>query len=150
MLDTYLEVYKLNAQDFSAEIEEIQTIFEEKSSVKEIERLIDLIEDAPLLLQDKDQYAFDFVSLAGLKDTVLKQEEDVLDTWFSSGLRPFSTLGWPDKTADFEEYYPNDLLETGRDILFPWVARMMMMGEANLGSMPFKTIYFHGLVRDEK
>jgi valyl-tRNA synthetase len=74
----------------------------------------------------------------------------VLDTWFSSGLWPFSTLGWPDNTEDMKKYYPNDLLETGYDILFPWVARMMMMGAVNTEQMPFKNIYFHGLVRDEK
>ncbi len=80
----------------------------------------------------------------------MKQEEDVLDTWFSSSLWPFSTLGWPEKTADLDEYYPNDLIETANDILFPWIARMMMMADINMGNMPFKTIYFHGIVNDEK
>lgn len=83
---------------------------------------------------------------------VLRQDEDVLDTWFSSGLWPFSTLGWPyhsDKD-DFSKFYPASVLETGHDILFFWVARMMMMGIEFTGKAPFHTIYLHGLVRDEK
>jgi valyl-tRNA synthetase len=77
------------------------------------------------------------------------QDPDVLDTWFSSGLWPFSTLGWPDKTADLETYYPNSVMETGSDILFFWVARMMMMGIHFMGKPPFETIYLHSIVRDE-
>lgn len=76
------------------------------------------------------------------------QEEDVLDTWFSSGLWPFSTLGWPDQTADLERYYPGDVLETGFDILFFWVARMMMFGIHFMKRPPFKDIYLHAMVRD--
>lgn len=76
------------------------------------------------------------------------QEEDVLDTWFSSGLWPFSTLGWPEKTADLERYYPGAVLETGFDILFFWVARMMMFGTHFMGQPPFKDIYLHAMVRD--
>ncbi|MEO8592444.1 MAG: valine--tRNA ligase [Candidatus Solibacter sp.] len=78
----------------------------------------------------------------------LKQDTDVLDTWFSSGLWPFSTLGWPDQTADLAKYYPTTLLITGFDILFFWVARMVMMGCEFMGEIPFKTVYIHGLVRD--
>jgi valyl-tRNA synthetase len=77
------------------------------------------------------------------------QDPDVLDTWFSSGLWPFSTLGWPDDTADLREYYPTSVMETGYDILFFWVARMMMMGTYLTGKAPFHTVYLHGLVRDE-
>lgn len=150
VLDAYLAVYTIKDIDLSEEIEELQKIFGEKSSVKEMESIIDMVENTLLIIQEKDQYTFDFASLAGVKDMPLKQEEDVLDTWFSSGLWPFSTLGWPDKTADLEEYYPNDVLETANDILFPWVARMMMMGAVNMNSMPFKTVYFHGIVLDEK
>eukprot|EP00891_Asterochloris_glomerata_P009727 jgi/Astpho2/9727/Aster-03708 len=80
---------------------------------------------------------------------VLRQEQDVLDTWFSSGLWPFSTLGWPNKSApDLQRFYPTTILETGHDILFFWVARMVMMGIELTGQVPFKTVFLHGLVRD--
>jgi valyl-tRNA synthetase len=78
----------------------------------------------------------------------LNRETDVLDTWFSSALWPFSTLGWPDKTAELDKYYPGDVLVTGFDIIFFWVARMMMMGLYVMKDVPFKTVYMHGLVRD--
>jgi valyl-tRNA synthetase len=77
-----------------------------------------------------------------------KQEEDVLDTWFSSALWTFSTLGWPDQTSDLKTYHPTTLIETGYDILFFWVARMILMSGFLLGQIPFKTVYLHGLVRD--
>ncbi|MDD4989536.1 MAG: valine--tRNA ligase [Candidatus Pacebacteria bacterium] len=78
------------------------------------------------------------------------QDEDTLDTWFSSGLWTFSTLGWPDKTKDLEMYHPTDMLETGYDIIFFWVARMILMSTYLLGDIPFKNVYLHGLVRDGK
>ena len=78
----------------------------------------------------------------------LRQDEDVLDTWFSSALWPFSTLGWPNKTADFEEFYPTSTLVTGFDIIFFWVARMMMMGIHFTEQPPFRDIVIHGMVRD--
>ena len=80
-----------------------------------------------------------------------EQDPDTLDTWFSSGLWTFSTLGWPDESAkDFQNYHPTTVLETGYDILFFWVARMILMTGFHLGTIPFKNVYLHGLVRDEK
>ena len=80
----------------------------------------------------------------------LRQDEDVLDTWFSSALWPFSTLGWPDETEDLKYFYPTSMLVTGYDIIFFWVARMIFSGIAHMGETPFETVLIHGLVRDEK
>ena len=78
---------------------------------------------------------------------VLRQDPDVLDTWFSSGLWPFVTLGWPDESSqDFRRFYPTSVMETGHDILFFWVARMVMMGLEFTGKPPFSTVFLHGLV----
>jgi valyl-tRNA synthetase len=83
------------------------------------------------------------------KDVKLQQDPDVLDTWFSSGLWPFSTLGWPEETADLATYFPTNTLSTGFDIIFFWVARMTMMAGYFMDKMPFKTVYIHGLILDE-
>ena len=87
---------------------------------------------------------------AQAKGAALTRDPDVLDTWFSSQLWPFSTLGWPEQTPELKRYYPTDVLVTGFDIIFFWVARMMMAGLEFMGEVPFKTVYIHALVRDEK
>ena len=84
------------------------------------------------------------------RDVTLTRDEDVLDTWFSSALWPFSTLGWPEETPEVKRYYPTNTLVTGFDIIFFWVARMMMMGLHFMDEVPFHTVYIHALVRDEK
>ncbi len=84
------------------------------------------------------------------EEAALTRDADVLDTWFSSALWPFSTIGWPEKTPELARYYPGDVLVTGFDIIFFWVARMMMMGMHFMDDVPFHTVYIHALVRDEK
>lgn len=83
------------------------------------------------------------------EDITLRQDPDVLDTWFSSALFPFTMLGWPEQTSDLQHFYPNSVLETGNDLIFFWVARMVMLGSELTGQLPFKQVLFHSLVRDK-
>ena len=97
-----------------------------------------------------DAQARNMATHPGKRAPFLTRDEDVLDTWFSSALWPFSTLGWPDETPELKRFYPTATLVTGFDIIFFWVARMMMMGLHFMEEMPFKDVYIHALVRDEK
>ncbi len=91
-----------------------------------------------------------YVGVNAPKEEGWDQDSDTLDTWFSSGLWPFSTLGWQDNTDDYKDFFPNTILETGYDILFFWIARMILMSEFLIGKAPFNNVYLHGLVRDNK
>ncbi|MBK7897388.1 MAG: valine--tRNA ligase [Anaerolineaceae bacterium] len=104
------------------------------------EKVIVAHSEAEALAQAQEKYG---------DNITLTQDPDVLDTWFSSGLWPFSTLGWPENTPDLQRFYPTDVMETGYDILFFWVARMVMSGLLFTNDIPFHTVYLHGLVRDE-
>ncbi len=101
-----------------------------------------------ITVQDGHDIAADPERRSRFANEFLKRDEDVLDTWFSSALWPFSTLGWPDKTVELARFYPTSALVTGFDIIFFWVARMMMMGLHCMGHVPFGTVYIHALVRD--
>ena len=106
--------------------------------------------DGKIIVAHNEKEAFAIAEKEFGKDIEIYQDEDVLDTWFSSALWPFSTLGWPEETLEIEKYYPTNLLVTGFDIIFFWVARMMMMGIHFMGKRPFSEVYIHALVRDEK
>ncbi|AFZ82659.1 valyl-tRNA synthetase [Candidatus Kinetoplastibacterium crithidii (ex Angomonas deanei ATCC 30255)] len=106
-------------------------------------------EDGQIFVAHNEQEAYQKASLAGVKG-VLKRDEDVLDTWFSSGLIPFTTMGWPNETSDMQKYLPSNVLVTGFDIIFFWVARMVMLTKHMTGKIPFKNIYVHGLIRDSE
>jgi valyl-tRNA synthetase len=110
------------------------------------EALADGVERGALTQEEADAIANDPQRLA----ETFSRDEDVLDTWFSSALWPFSTLGWPDETPELKRFYPTSVLVTGFDIIFFWVARMMMMGLHFLDEIPFRDVYIHALVRDEK
>jgi valyl-tRNA synthetase len=105
--------------------------------------------DDKIFVANNFEEAKDAATLHYGKEVELEQDPDVLDTWFSSALWPFSTLGWPDKTPELDQYYPTSVLVTGFDIIFFWVARMMMMGLYFTDQVPFKDVYVHALVRDE-
>ncbi len=106
--------------------------------------------DGQVFVELDEEAALNAAKLHYGRETPLERDPDVLDTWFSSALWPFSTLGWPDKTPMLERHYPTDVLVTGFDIIFFWVARMIMMGLHFMGEVPFHTVYVHALVRDEK
>ena len=105
-----------------------------------------------MVTQNAEVLSLDILNTACTKcgNDLFEQDPDTLDTWFSSGLWTFSTLGWPNKTPDLETYHPTSVLETGYDILFFWIARMILMSGFLLGTVPFRNVYLHGLVRDDK
>jgi len=107
-------------------------------------------EDKKIFVADNEEEAKKIAKKYYKKNVVLKRDDDVLDTWFSSALWPFATLGWPKKTYELKRFYPTSVLVTGFDIIFFWVARMMMMGNYLIKKEPFSKVYVHALVRDEK
>ena len=155
VIDIYLNLYKnkyKKDKKLQKEIKELEIIFENTEDVKSIIKnwwkIVDVLENSSNISINWDSYIFEFVCKKCWSKK-LEQEKDVLDTWFSSWLWPFSVLWWPDETADFKNFYPNNVLETWYDILFFRIARMVMMWTANLDQKPFSDIYLHWLIRTE-
>ena len=154
VLHSYIHIY--NLQDLSKaqsqELEILQKTLQDISSqwnkdlIKAWETILDILENSAHIAHTWDCYEFDFLPGSEKK---LTQDEDVLDTWFSSGLRPFTVMWRPDDKSQLEKYYPNTVLETGYDIIFFWVIRMMIMWVEITQKIPFENIYLHGLVKDK-
>ena len=169
--ESYIRSYKLKSDEvgFKKEIEELEEVLKSVKSddvdviLKAGEKLASWLEKSKFLVPNDDTFIFQ-LKCKHCDSHNLKQDSDTLDTWFSSGLRPFSVLWRPEKTKDLEEFYPNTVLETGYDIIFFWVARMMFMWYYNMkwktnpenvknpefDRIPFENVYLHWLVRDEK
>jgi len=167
--ESYLKSYKLKSQEvgFEKELEELEEALKavKSADVEKIlaagEKIATWLENSSFLEPNDDTFIFK-LKCTHCDSTNLKQDSDTLDTWFSSGLRPFSVLGWPETTEDLKEFYPNTVLETGYDIIFFWVARMMFMSyymmkdnpvtqwKWEFNWKPFENVYLHWLVRDEK
>lgn len=156
LYQVYVDMYRQKFFDkkysnLLQELEEMKllcdSILEEVTNEDALDGLLSILKDTFWLRQERQFFIRDRKLISWLSN--LTQHSDVLDTWFSSSLRPFSCMWRPDNTSDYTKYFPATLLETWADILFPWVARMMMMSIANTWQLPFDHIYFHGLVRDD-
>ena len=164
--ETYLSSYKLKSEELWMYKEELDNLENILNSVKSEDidvimeagnNLASYLMDSLFLKPNDDTYIFEFKCYE-CESANLKQEDDTLDTWFSSGLWPFTVLWWPEKTKELEEYYPNTVLETWYDIIFFWIARMMIMWyevmwwekKEDFSWKPFENVYLHWLVRDEK
>ncbi|USN54539.1 MAG: class I tRNA ligase family protein [Candidatus Peribacteria bacterium] len=154
--EVYCSLYKKkfakikSKQDEIAEIEKIFGSLDKKRSSAIIAiggKIVDLLDKSCNISKVGEQYQFNWYVDGEIKE--LFQDEDVLDTWFSSALWPFTILGWPEETPDLKKFYPNTVLETGYDIIFFRVIRMMIMGVEQMDALPFDQVYLHGLVRDE-
>lgn len=152
VIDAYIDTYRIAFFDntiLSQQVEQISNIFTQiQEDPEHITNLIDLLEQSFAIKHTSNSYIYQLDLITW--EEIVKQDEDVFDTWFSSALWPFSILGRPDQTPDMKHFYPNTVLETGYDIIFFRVARMMMMWLANTGKLPFHHVYLNGLVRDPK
>lgn len=143
--DKELLPYVVAISDLFAQWQESDEVVEDLAN-----QVLQWLEEAIGIVRlPKQRYSYDWSVIAGVEETLI-QSSDTLDTWFSSALWPFSTLGWPETTIDVKDFYPGSVLETGYDIIFFRVIRMMMMGAELTWEVPFESVYLHGLVRDEK